>query len=305
MKKNKIYEFNICGIIGETGNEQENNFSYDDLAGIIRYIKNDNSIEELVINIRSTGGNVNDALLIYDDLLSLDLKITTRCYGYVASAATIIAQAATEGRREISRNAMYLIHRSSTISEGNHSELNRTIDLLEKTDERIAEIYAHRSGSEIQSFLEIMDKNNGKGEWMTARECVETGLADKITGAEKIKNSALKELKILNLPQLPENDKTALSVIKNIKKLLAKINYMDGNEYSRKLTEIETKLETMEEKAKRTELLENKIRELEKINKRISIQPTKTSPKEDPSHRDLNNFGNNRSYENDMKNFKY
>ena len=47
---------------------------------------------EVVVNIRSTGGDVNDALLIHDALRQLPARVTTRCYGYTASAATIIAQ---------------------------------------------------------------------------------------------------------------------------------------------------------------------------------------------------------------------
>ena len=65
---------------------------------------------DVVVNIRSTGGDVNDALLIYEALASLPARITTRCYGYTASAATLVAQAASEGCREISANALYLIH---------------------------------------------------------------------------------------------------------------------------------------------------------------------------------------------------
>ncbi len=53
--------------------------------------------EEVVVTIRSTGGDVNDALMIHDALTQLKGRITTRCYGYTASAATIIAQAASEG----------------------------------------------------------------------------------------------------------------------------------------------------------------------------------------------------------------
>ena len=53
---------------------------------------------------------MNDALLIHDALTALGAHITTRCYGYTASAATIIAQAASPGCREISANALYLIH---------------------------------------------------------------------------------------------------------------------------------------------------------------------------------------------------
>ena len=78
----------------------------------------------VVVNIRSVGGDVADALLIYEALLSLDAHITTRCYGYTASAATIIAQAANEGCREISDSALYLIHNSSCVAEGNATDLN-------------------------------------------------------------------------------------------------------------------------------------------------------------------------------------
>ena len=54
---------------------------------------------EVVVNIRSTGGDVNDALLIYEALRETGARIVTRCYGYTASAATLIAQAASEGCR--------------------------------------------------------------------------------------------------------------------------------------------------------------------------------------------------------------
>ena len=74
---------------------------------------------QIVVDIRSTGGDVNDALLIHDALCSLDAHIITRCYGYTASAATIIAQAASPGCREISANALYLIHTAICAAEGN------------------------------------------------------------------------------------------------------------------------------------------------------------------------------------------
>jgi len=108
---------------------------------------------EIVVNIRSTGGDVNDALLIYEALSSLDGHIVTRCYGYTASAATVIAQAASEGCREISAHALYLIHNSICTAEGNAEELATRIDLLRKTDARLAEVYAARSGRTPEEAL--------------------------------------------------------------------------------------------------------------------------------------------------------
>lgn len=134
----------------------------------------------VVVNIRSTGGDVNDALLIYEALRSLGARITTRCYGYTASAATVIAQAADEGRREISSNALYLIHNSECAVEGNAETLASRAELLRKTDVRLAELYAQRSGRDKESFAALMSENNGSGRWLSPEETVAAGLADRI-----------------------------------------------------------------------------------------------------------------------------
>lgn len=139
---------------------------------------------EVVVSIRSTGGDVNDALLIYDALRALPGRITTRCYGYTASAATLIAQAASEGRREIAAGALYLIHNSECSVEGNAAELEARIGLLRKTDERLAEIYAARSGRPAAEFAALMAENNGSGRWLSPEEAVAAGLADRVIGAE-------------------------------------------------------------------------------------------------------------------------
>lgn len=132
----------------------------------------------IVVNIRSTGGDVNDALLIYEALRSTGAQITTRCYGYTASAATIIAQAASEGCREVMQGALYLIHNAITAVEGNAEELEAQTDLLRKTDGRLAEIYASRSGRSSEEFLRLMAENNGRGRWLSPEEALEAGLCD-------------------------------------------------------------------------------------------------------------------------------
>lgn len=136
------------------------------------------------VNIRSVGGNVHDALLIYDALCALaadGAEITTVCHGYVASAATVIAQAATSGRRLVSENALYLIHNATAALEGNSLDAGRTARLLDKTDERIAQIYADRSGLPAGHFRELMAREGGRGEWLSAAEAVTAGLADRVS----------------------------------------------------------------------------------------------------------------------------
>lgn len=135
---------------------------------------------EVVVNIRSTGGDVNDALLIHDALRQLPARVTTRCYGYTASAATIIAQAASEGCRLLSANALYLIHTAICSTEGNAAEIAGKIDLLHQTDARIAAVYASRSGRPAAEFEALMAENNGNGRWLSPEETVAAGLADRI-----------------------------------------------------------------------------------------------------------------------------
>ena len=132
------------------------------------------------VNIRSTGGDVNDALLIYEALKATGAKITTCCYGYTASAATIVAQAASEGCRLIAPTSLYLIHNSLCAVEGNADELQAEVDMLRQTDCRIAEVYASRSGRSVEEFLALMSANGGRGRWLSPAEAIAEGLVDAV-----------------------------------------------------------------------------------------------------------------------------
>ena len=132
------------------------------------------------VNIRSTGGDVNDAMLIYEALRATGAHVTTCCYGYTASAATIVAQAASEGCRLIAPTSLYLIHNSLCSVEGNAEELQAEIELLRQTDERIAEIYARHSGRSIEEIAVLMSENGGRGRWLSPAEVVNYGLADAV-----------------------------------------------------------------------------------------------------------------------------
>ena len=185
-------ELCVIDIEGVIGVPEESQFTepsqrvatYERFREVVESIA-DIKAKEVVVNIRSAGGDVNDALLIYEALVALDTRITTRCYGYTASAATIIAQAASEGCRQISASSLYLIHQSSCAVEGNMSELKEQMELLEKTDDRLASLYAQRSGREKSDFVVLMSENGGRGRWLSPEEVVEAALADEIIGVEE------------------------------------------------------------------------------------------------------------------------
>lgn len=162
---------------------------------------------EIRVNIRSTGGDVNDAILIYEALRATGAKVTTCCYGYTASAATIVAQAASEGCRLIAPSSLYLIHNSICATEGNAEELQAEVELLHQTDKRLAEIYATRSGRSVEEIAALMAENGGRGRWLSPEEAIAMGLVDgvedvvtqSVTFAERTKQAVVALLNHLGI----------------------------------------------------------------------------------------------------------
>ena len=232
---------------------------------------------EVVVEIRSTGGDVNDALLIHDALRSLGARITTRCYGYTASAATIIAQAASAGCREISANALYLIHRAMCSTEGNAAELEERLELLRQTDARIAGVYAARSGRPVEEFERLMAENHGNGRWLSPAEAVIAGLADRVIEAAESP-----------APGLAKNHSRGWN------RLLEGL----GLRAEEELPEDRNVLHFASDEAK---LRRRSISGAEGARERVA--PTRTAPCEDPSYGEAMRTANERAYAEDAKSF--
>ncbi len=280
------------------------------------------------VNIRSTGGDVNDALLIHDALAGLEAEVTTRCFGYVASAATIIAQAASPGRREISSNALYLIHDSVSCREGNARALGEAVELLRQTDRRIAELYARRSGREAERFEELMGENGGNGRWLSPQEAVEAGLADRIVAGEPLRNDAARAVAELGLPELPGAERNGkrpggeANGRRTWTALLELLGWQAGKEkvldesgmrrIGEELAERDRvigRLAGERDRAKaehREELarLRDRIGELEVQNARLRAGASCTRPREDPSVHEFRRAANEEAYEQDAKGFR-
>ncbi len=204
----RVATIDIDGILGTPEEEQFGTLdsrvaTYERFEEALAEIREEGEIDRLVLNIRSTGGCLADALLIYDSVRALGVEVVTRCYGYVASAATIIAQAASKGCREISSNALYLIHCCESAVEGNTHSLSATKELLDKSDERLSEIYALASGRTAGEYRELMNRNSGKGVWLSPEECVRAGLVDTIIAPSPITDSARGQISALGLTPLP------------------------------------------------------------------------------------------------------
>lgn len=321
----KSVVIDIEGIIGipewwQFDSPEERVSTYDTFKARMSEIKG-LTAPAIEVNIRSIGGNVDDALLIHDTLCILaagGTEITTNCYGYVASAATIIAQAASKDNRNISQNALYMIHQAIGIVQGNCNDLQQFIDQLSKTDSVIANVYANRSGRPAEEFATLMTANNGNGKWLDAGEVIAAGLADAVVPATEITNCP-DELALFGyaappVPQINNQQNTRMKIKKTWSAIL---NYFGfDKEADNNLTEaqleklnneleargvsitnltgqIETKDATIANLQKQVDgitakdeqivNLTAKVTSLEAENDKLKAGPTTTEAKEDPA----------------------
>ncbi|SHE59114.1 ATP-dependent protease ClpP, protease subunit [Fodinibius roseus] len=202
----------VIDIDGEIGGAKYDGeeYSFNTTPAVKKKLREISDVDagKIIVNINSPGGFVNDGLAIHDALAQHPARIVTKVYGMTASAATIIAQAGDE--REMSRNALYLIHRAWGMALGNQNDMRDMIETLDKIDNRIAGIYARRAGRESDYFLDLMNENDGGGRFLDSIEAKEFGLID--SEFEPMKAAASINSNILNAMGITLPEDSSLNV---------------------------------------------------------------------------------------------
>ncbi|WP_091232615.1 head maturation protease, ClpP-related [Microbacterium sp. 3J1] len=135
-------------------------------------------ITEIRLLINSPGGEVWDGLAILNALRSHPARTVAVVEGIAASAASFVAAGCDE--MVMSRNSEVYIHNAIGYASGDAEVMRAAAEDLERLDRNIASIYAEKSGKSIEYWLAEMPKDR----FMTAEEALESGLADRIEGAD-------------------------------------------------------------------------------------------------------------------------
>ncbi|GAB3156270.1 hypothetical protein GCM10027258_62440 [Amycolatopsis stemonae] len=132
-------------------------------------------VEYLDVRINSPGGDVFDAIAIYNALLAYPGTVTVYIDGLAASAASFIAMAGQT--RYIARNASMMIHDAIGFCAGNAAEMTEMATLLEASSDNIADIYSVRCGGTKASWRKAMRAETW---YMSGADAVGAGLADQV-----------------------------------------------------------------------------------------------------------------------------
>ena len=124
--------------------------------------------------INSPGGDCVAAAQIYNMLSCYKGKVTVKIDGIAASAASVIAMAGDTVL--VSPVSMLMVHNPATAAWGDHSEMQKAIDMLSEVKESIINAYVLKTGLSCPRLSHMMDAET----WMDANKAVELGFADDI-----------------------------------------------------------------------------------------------------------------------------
>lgn len=177
-------------------------------------------------NIASEGGSYFEGLTMAAMISNYKGNTKATGIGIVASAATVVFLAADV--KCMTPNSFFMIHSAWSGTEGNAKQISKTVDLLNRVDEQMVNIYATQLeskgkliGGSIDKTKEYIKSMMAEETWLTAQEAVDMGFADYIADEasipdyknyEAVFNRVRAESKFKNFPKIKNsmNDKKSL-----------------------------------------------------------------------------------------------
>lgn len=153
-------------------------FPFNDAGELICSLS-DLSGKPVNARIHSPGGDVFDAMAIYNAFKTYPGKVTMTVDSMAASSASIIMLAGKEVKAY--ENSMVMVHEPWSLVCGNQFEMRDFADILGKISDNMVDIYAENSNLGKRDIRALL-KGDGKqdGTYMTAKEAKEKGFVDTI-----------------------------------------------------------------------------------------------------------------------------
>ncbi len=142
------------------------------------FLESADSGKDIHFYINSPGGSVTDGLAIMDTMNYIKCDVSTISIGQSGSAASLLLVSGTKGKRFALKNSEVLIHQPSISGglQGQATDIKIHSDWLEKTKEKLHEIYSGLTGQPLEKIKADMERDY----YMTAEQAKEYGLIDEI-----------------------------------------------------------------------------------------------------------------------------
>lgn len=139
-------------------------------------LESENKEKPIKMIIQSPGGSIQAGYTIIDAMKKVKCPVYTQATGLVASMATTIFINGEKGNRSIRPHCRLLVHQPLGGVNGQASEIEITYKEIQFLKEQLENEYAALTNVPKEKMHEMMDRDT----WLSAKEAVKLGLADKI-----------------------------------------------------------------------------------------------------------------------------
>lgn len=223
MATGRVFEFYITDDIQPDGRR----FNYDTYTWervesntsqryFVENLKDVKEGDTVNLYINSMGGSVKEALGIYSALRRCHATVVAYIDGFAASAASVIAMAAS--KVVMPRNTTMMVHNAAWAVYGNSKDLRKSADDLDIINAAMLQSYIVKAGGKLtqEKLEELTDGET----WLSAEECIQYGLADEYAEQDADLETAAKQYQQAHaafqrreLPNLPAAMAAAISAV--------------------------------------------------------------------------------------------
>lgn len=142
------------------------------------FLESSDPDKDIHLYINSPGGSVYAGLGIYDVMQFIKCDVSTYCIGMAASMGSLLLTAGANGKRYAMPHSRIMIHQPLGGARGQASDIEIQAKEILYLKDRLTAIYAHhnKTGKSLEQLKKDMDRDN----YLSAKECVEYGLIDKV-----------------------------------------------------------------------------------------------------------------------------
>lgn len=145
-----------------------------DASNVWQAYNDDSEAKPIYLHINSPGGAVTDTFAIVDTIQSLKSPTVSIVEGIAASGGSLISVSCQS--RLIRPRALMLVHQLSGWAVGTYEQIKDETTLMDKLMATIVEVYTSHSKQKKSAIRKMLKRDT----WLTAKEAVELGFADKI-----------------------------------------------------------------------------------------------------------------------------
>lgn len=141
---------------------------------------------DVTVDINSPGGDMFEAIAIYNMLAQHKGRVTVNVMGLAASGASIIAMAGDT--INMSAGSFMMIHNAWGVVVGNKADMRASADVFDGFDGGLADIYEARTGLNRSEIVKLMDAES----FFSVSEAINLGFADGPAQTSAAANAAAK-----------------------------------------------------------------------------------------------------------------